>query len=127
MILDAQNLFSDEQAITADAVSTNVVDLGSAGGDNNFSIAITITEAFNTLTSLEIQLQTDSVEAMSSAVVISEMSVLQADLTLGATYEFKVPSLRTEQFLRLNYDVTGTNPTTGTITAAVVKDFQSNG
>jgi hypothetical protein len=31
MIFDAQNLFSDAQAITASAVSTNVIDFGASG------------------------------------------------------------------------------------------------
>ena len=68
MIFSAQQLFSDDQAITASADSTNVIDLGVAGtpygaaaalnrdiGDGaGIPILVQITEAFEYLTSLEV-------------------------------------------------------------------------
>ena len=127
MFLDAQNLFSNSQALTADANSTNTVDLGVGGGDSNFEIALAVTEAFNTLTSLNVTVMTDDNTSFSSAVaVVATGAIALADLTIGASFVIRIPANKTERYLRLAYDVVGSNPTTGEIDAAVVCDYQSN-
>ena len=48
MIFDKQNLFSDAQAITADAASTNVIDLGPTGtpvGGSLVGVTVRVTVA----------------------------------------------------------------------------------
>ena len=58
MLLDAQNLFSDAQAITATAASTNVIDTGSAKDDGKGAgvpLLIQCVEDFDNLTSLTIR------------------------------------------------------------------------
>lgn len=142
MIFDAQGLFSDSQAITADAGSTNCIDLGATGTPYGGSalvrdvgkgcgipISITVTEAFNNLTSLQISVQTDDNSSFSSAAtrVLTEAIPL-ASLTLG--YQFQgiayLPEGTNERYVRLYYDVTGTAPSTGKITAGVVAARQTN-
>lgn len=131
MILDTQALFSDAQAITASAASTNVVDLGAAkdlGAGCAIPILIQVVEDFNTLTSLAIALQVDDNAAFSSATTVQTTSVVLADLVAGKRIPpMWVPEGVDEQYVRLNYTVTGTNPTTGKITAGFSMGNQTNG
>ena len=139
MILSAQQLFSDDQAITANADSTNVIDLGVAGTPhgavaplNNdkgkgtkIPILIQVTEAFNTLTSLEIKISTGATTALGTTVI--SKVVLLADLVLG--YQFPVdvlPNEIDERYLGIEYVVVGTPPTLGKITAGISMGNQTN-
>ena len=128
MLIDYEGLFSDDQAITGDAPSTNLIDLQVARGigtGNPVKIRVSVTAAFNNLTSLEILFQTDDSAAFSSAKEVgSSGDILAAALVAGAYFDFYVPAAQTERFLRLSYDVTGTNPSTGKLHAAIVADFQ---
>lgn len=142
MIFDKTTLFSDAQAITADAVSTNVIDLLATGTVYGAASALTkdvgkgqalklhiqVVEAFNTLTSLTISVQCDSVENFATPKTLVSETILLADLIAGKTSNIMaVPAGTDERYLRLNYDVTGTNPTTGKITAGLVMGSQTNG
>ena len=123
MLLDQKNVFSDNQAITADAVSTNVIDFTKAGmgPGNPLSVIVQVTEAFNNLTSLEFQVQSCAVEGFGSGVVTHQkVSIALASLTLGKRVDLGSLLDGTLQYVRLNYDVTGTNPSTGKITAALL-------
>jgi len=128
MILDQENLFSDAQAITTSAKSTNVLDFGHAfdsGVGADVSLALRVNEAFNNLTSLAVSIETDDNEGFSSAKVIAEHTFLAAELTAGAVLDIALPKNRVEQYLRLDYAVTGTNPTTGQLTAGFVPTANS--
>lgn len=135
MIFDATNLFSDGQAITVTAVSTNVIDLGATdtpkhgeraitrdlGKGNKIDLYVQVTETFNTLTSVKVTLQKDTVENFASPETVIEVTVLLADLVAG--YVLPVPVLprgTDQRYLRLNYTVTGTAATLGKITAGLV-------
>lgn len=130
MILDKQTLFSDDQAIVATAVSENVIDLGVArelGKGVPIPVLIQVTEDFNTLTSLTIDLQVDDNAAMTSAKVVQSVSVLLADLVAGKRVPpMWLPEGIDEQYMTLNYTVVGTVPTTGKITAGVSMGNQTN-
>ncbi len=129
MIMDRTLLFSDRQAITATAASTNVVDLGAA---RNMSpgkvvpLAIAVTETFNNLTSLAVSIETDDNAAFSSATTVATgVTYPAADLVAGK--QLLLPDVLTgkERFVRLKYTVVGTAPTTGRITAGVTAGNQS--
>lgn len=127
MYVDNENIYSEDQAITADAVSTNVVKHGNigVGRGEKLNLIIEVTEAFNNLTNLIITLQSDTAEAMGSPVAVLAKTILLADLTLGAKFNLGEPEIgspATEIFSRLNFDVTGTNPTTGALNAFWAKD-----
>lgn len=136
MILDQQTLLSDAQAITATAASTNILDLGpirlgavrDIGKGVPIPLLIQVVEAFNNLTSLTVALQVDDNSAFSSAKTVWSNVVVLADLKAG---KIVIPEFITrgtdEQFLRLNYTVTGTAPTLGKVTAGVTMGNQSNG
>lgn len=143
MIVDNTLVFSDSQAITADAASTNIIDLGAAGTAFGHAAAlgrdvgkgvdipvyVTITEAFNTLTSLTISIQVDDSAGFGSAVTVATGPAMPlASLTLGAqmTFPARLPEGTNKRYVRLYYDVTGTNPTLGKVFAAIVAARQNN-
>lgn len=133
MIMDKTLLFSENQAITGTAASTNVVDLGAARamlGGQEIPLAITVTEAFNTLTSLTITVETDDADTFGSATTVyTTPAIPLADLTKGKKLHppFRLPLAIKERYVRLKYTVTGANPTTGKITAGVVAGLQADG
>lgn len=139
MIFSLQQLFSNDQAITASADSTNVIDTGVRGtpfdaaaalnGDigkgNPVCVLIQVTEDFNNLTSLEIKISTGAATTLGTTVI--SKTVLLADLVAG--YQFPVqflPHEITERYLGIEYVVTGTAPTTGKITAGITLGNQTN-
>jgi len=139
MILSAQQLFSDDQVITASADSTNVIDLGTPGTPYGASatlnqdvgkgagipILIQVTEAFNNLTSLEIIVSTGATTALGTSVL--SQTILLADLVVGKQTSFVVlPNDITERYLGIEYVVTGTAPTTGKVTAGITMGVQTN-
>lgn len=130
MYIDAQMTFSDDQAITADAASTNVIDLGVArnmGNGEAVPVLIQVTEDFDNLTSLEVKVQQDTVEGFGSPTDIATTgAVVLANLKAGYTFPIVYLPANTERYLRLYYDVTGTTPTSGTVMAAVVGGHQTN-
>lgn len=132
MILSAQQLFSDAQAITATARSTNVIDLGATGTIYGASAAMNrdigpgtpipllcqVVEAFNNLTSLTIGLEVDTVSNFASPTVVLSLVVPLASLAVGYQFPVHFVPLNTNQrYVSFNYTVTGTAPTTGKITA----------
>lgn len=142
MIFDKTLLLSDAQAITGDAASTNVIDLGAAGTvygaasaltrdpgkGNKITLLAQVVENFNTLTSLTIKIQCDTTDAFSTPKNVAEQVIPLADLKAGKTFSIMyVPPGTDERYMRLFYDVTGTDPTTGKITAGVVAAVQTNG
>ncbi|MCP5056177.1 MAG: hypothetical protein GY937_05550 [bacterium] len=139
MIFSIQNLFSDDQAITGDADSTNVIDLGVAGTPYGGAAAlhqdigkgagvpilIQVTEAFNTLTSLTITISTGATTALGTSV--ASVTIALADLVVGAQVPIMVlPNGIVERYLGVEYAVTGTDPTTGKITAGITMGNQTN-
>ncbi len=139
MIFSAQQIFSDDQVITASADSTNVIDLGlpgtpfgavaplnqDIGKGAMVPILIQVTEAFNTLTSLEIKISTGATTALGTTVI--SKVILLADLTLGKQFPIHVlPNEITEQFLGVEYVVAGTPPTLGKVTAGITMGNQTN-
>ena len=130
MLFDAKNLMSNKQAITATAASTDIIDRGDTkdvGKAGDIPLCIQVTEAFNNLTSLTIELQTDDNSGFSSAATLFSLVVPLASLTLGYQTPVIVLPQKTERYLRLNYTVTGTAPTLGKVMAGIVAGVQTNG
>ncbi len=126
MILDAENLFSDDQAITTTADSTNIIKLpDNAGPGNPLRLLLQVTETFAGGTSVAIDLETDDNEAMASPADIANIPAIAA-ATLVEGYKVEIPFLpRSNQaYSRLEYTVVGTF-TTGKMTAGFIFDEQS--
>jgi hypothetical protein len=139
MIFSAQQLFSDDQAITGDADSTNVIDLGVAGTPYDAAAALNddigkgakipllvqVTADFNTLTSLNINLSTGATTALGTT--IATQNILLADLVAGKQINLDyLPNGIVERYLGIEYDVVGTDPTLGNITAGITMGVQTN-
>ena len=122
-ILDRLNLFSNDQAITASAASTDVIDLGSSprdvGAGEMSSVLILITEGFNNLTSLTATLETAPTDAFSPATTLVSSTLSLASLTVGARFPITTLPRGTLRYLRLYHTVNGSAPSTGKITAGV--------
>lgn len=140
MILDNNNIFSDGQAITATADSTNIIDLGAPGtpygapapveqdiGKSNcIPIAVCVEQAFNNLTSLAVALMTSADNV--TWVEVATHTYLLADLSAVGQLNFpaEVPVGASRRYLKFTYTVTGTAPTTGKLFAGIVAARQSN-
>jgi len=132
MILDKSNLFSEDQAITVTANSTNVIDLGSAddmGPGTVKEIWIQATEAFTAdgAATLTVSLTTDDSAAMSSATTLyTSAAIGKASLVAG--YKIPIRGLPTgaERYLRLTYTVATGPMTAGKISAGIVNARQEN-
>ena len=129
MLLDQQALFSAAQAITATAASTNVIDTGSnkdVGKYGDIPLLIQVVEGFNNLTSLTVTVPTDDNSAFSSAADVLSMTIPLASLVLGYKSPVITLPMKMERYIRLNYTVTGTAPTTGKVTAGITGGVQTN-
>lgn len=141
MIFDNSLLLSDEQSITGDAASANVIDLGTPGTPYGSSVPLTrdigigsdvplhvsVNETFNNLTSLQVLVQTSPDNATWTTIMGGKV-VAAADLVTGYKFDvpYELPRGTNARYVRLYYDVTGTAPTTGKITAGVVAGRHSN-
>ncbi len=137
MVLDNQSIFSDSQAITGGTAliaSTNILDLGAPGktgystaqlvrrmSQGNTPLLIQAVEDIDVATTITVSIQTDSVEAFSSATNVATVDIAVADLN-KAGYVFpwdKLPRGINERYLRLAYTPNGI-ATTGKLTAGIV-------
>lgn len=147
MIFDNQSLFSDAQAITASAASTNAIDLGDTGRVYGASadlsrdigkgkpipLLIQVVEAFDSAAddeTLTIALQMDSTDTFTPDKSISLGTLSNAQLKkVGTQVPFQyVPDGVDMRYARLYYTVAGSgNFTAGKITAGIVMGRQTNG
>jgi hypothetical protein len=143
MILSANQLFSDDQAITATAISTNVIDLGLPGtpfggvaplhqdvGKGAFiPILVQVTAPFTHATSsdLTITLEVSAAAGLTSSVVLAEETIAFADLVAGKQmFNQVVPNGADLQFLGIRYTSSSGSFTGGTITAGISMGNQTN-
>ena len=124
MILDADLVFSNKQAVTATAESTNTLDLGVAGDafGQELTIHVVVDTAFATLTSLTVSLET-SANNSTWTTVLSGPAIARASLTKGASvFCVRVPQ-GLSRYVRMKYTVGGSNATAGKVTAFASKDL----
>lgn len=129
MILDALLMVSDAQAVTADAVSTNTIDLGASspsreiGSGEPMAMLVTVDVAADFTTGDEtyaFELIQSAAANLSSATVLNHRVLTAAQLALGAIFAIPLPpGTPSQRYLGMNYDVGGTTPTM-TVTAALV-------
>jgi len=116
MLIDSRLEFSDAQALTETAASTNLVDLGGdrdIGPGRTLYVVLTVDVAADFTTGNEtyaVALQTDDNVGFSSAVTLASRSIAAAALAQGSQHVIPV-TLTNERYLRLNYTLGGTSPT----------------
>lgn len=122
MILDGQNLLSNAQAVTADAASTNIIDLGAEielgiGEPMGVVFVVDVAASSGSAGTYTFNLEVDALEAMASVIAVASVTVLEATLVAGYRFVLMIPPDKSmERFLRIGYDTGGTDPTV-TITA----------
>lgn len=140
MILDNQTLFSDQQAVTATAASTNVIDLGpintgirrDIGPGKPIPVLIQVTEDFDAAgaATLAVALQVDDNSSFSSPKTVASLApIALADLVAGYQVPLDyIPRGTDERYLRLNYTVATGPMTAGKVHAGIVLGgHQTNG
>ncbi len=140
MILDYENVFSEDQAIVESATSTNLVDLGAVdskvqpyNSKGKIKLVVQSTEAFDALTNLTIALRTSATKTGTTAnsslngTVVTKFSrvILAADLIAGKFLIDQDLPLGMLRYCDLAYTVGGSNPSTGKISAYLALDGQS--
>lgn len=143
MIFSINQEFSDDQAITATAISTNVLDLGlpgtpqgavaplnqDVGKGNKIPILVQVTEDFTHATSsdLTITLEVSAAAGLTSPVVLATETIAFADLKVGKQmFNQVVPDGADLQFLGVRYTVGTTVFTAGKIQAGITMGNQTN-
>lgn len=136
MIMDQQNLFSDAQAITVTANSSNVIDTLPSGGPNtksgigdgqDISLFAQIGTAFAGGTSLAISLVSADDAGLTTNVIThyATPAIVTASLTAKSRpVQLDLPYGKYRRYVGLVYTVVGTM-TAGTITAGLVEDLQT--
>jgi len=144
MILDKFLEFSDAQAVTASAISTNVIDLSPSGngvntntlkdigtGEDVYLVVITNTAATDAGSdaTLAVSLESDSTEnlATSATVHFSTGALAFAAFSPAGTVlaNVKLPAGNYERYLGVRYTVVDGNLTAGKFDAFLVKDAQA--
>ena len=129
MILDKENMFSEAQALTSDADSTNIIDLGVEGYGKGQAIPIFIQvqEAFDNLTNIKFTLQSAVNAAFTTTVSHQSVTVLLASLdAVGDRVNLGYLPEDVHRYVKIDYDLTGSTPTAGKVDAGLVLDKQTN-
>ncbi|HEX9446802.1 MAG TPA: hypothetical protein VF920_02445 [Dongiaceae bacterium] len=136
MILDSTNLFSNQQAVTTSANSTNVIDLVAArdlgpGYDINFFIAVTQDVAAAGAATVQFALVTaDSADLLTNPIVLMQSDAIgKAALTAGTqVLRTAVPVSRAagKRYLGVTYTVATGPLTAGKFVSGLAFDLQAN-
>lgn len=125
MIIDAHNLLSDAQAVSADAASTNTFDSGSAGndvsvGENPLVLVIQVDVAADFTTTdetYEFQIIQSAAANLGSPDILAQRTIAASALTAGSLHYLQLPpGSKTKRYLGAYYNVGGTSPSV-TVTA----------
>ena len=123
MLIDAQTLFADGQALTDNAASENVIDFGVArdmGAGENFYIGVVVTA--NITGTLQINLEGSVDEAFSTPVVKADLGSMAASAPAGTTIFFRVsPGVMDLRYARLDFN----GATGGSVKAFITKDVNA--
>ncbi len=119
MLLDAQNIFSDNQSITEESVnSTNIVAFGK-GDISYLPLFIVVSEDFNDATDLTVSIQTADNAEFSTPKTLAKSTLELKELKTGKRFPLNHLPSGCEGYIRLLYTTTGTQETKGRITAGV--------
>lgn len=139
MILDKQNMFSEAQAVTASAVSTNTIDLGVARdiGPAELSVVITVDVAataagaatvnFQVISSAAANLGSPTILGQTDAIGKAELTAGRRPIVLTVPRSVLLAQPVGQRYLGLQYTVATGPLTAGSFTAGLVLDVQDIG
>lgn len=140
MILSAEQMFSDGQALTATAASTNIIDLGApgtvlgapaalqrdVGKGTPIPIFVSLDVASGgTSPTLDVALQMDDNAGFSSPTTLASAPQVAGGAAGDQVALYYLPEGITQRYIRLNYTLGGTSPTY-TVSAGLPAATQSN-
>lgn len=132
MILDAHNLFSDAQAVTATANSTNVIDSSVArdlGAGEEIYLVVMVDVAMTDSGSdstVAVTLVTDDNASLSSKTTVQTIGTFAATSAAGSRFIAKLqPSALYERYIGVTYTVAGGDLSTGSFTAFLTKNIDA--
>ena len=123
-MLDNFTVFSDSQAITGTAASTNYIStMPFAGRGEPVKLMFKVVETFNKLTNLTVAVQQTTADdtTFAAAETVASFTVDLAYLKVGYEAPFRFMPAISKPLVRLYYTVSGTNPDDGKIFAAIVE------
>ena len=117
MLLDETLVFSEAQAITAEAASTNVVDQGAAGDAYNaLWVVVNVKVDFTGATALGVNVETADNASFTGPKVLASVQAPAASLKAGNNIvALRLPA-GCKRYIRLKYVPTG-SPTAGKVKA----------
>lgn len=133
MIMDAELTLSDAQAITASAISTNVIDLTNVrdiGKGKRLKLVLNVDETFaddSSNSTVAVSLVTDDNAAMGSVATIRSLITFAALTAAGTQRVFDIePELAVafQRYLGVYYTVANGDLSAGKISASIVLDAQ---
>ena len=132
-IVDQLQIFSEKQAVTADAVSTNVVDLLKArdlGSGSKEFIALDVTTDLAGAGKVVVNLQTSGTENFTASRTV-QMFEIPSATKAGRRFFYAIPPASTDdtlgvnqRYLRIQYDVQGI-VSAGNVTARLTEDVST--
>lgn len=134
MILDKLLMFSDKQAVTATAASTDVIDLGPIDGTRRdigvgypleFWALVNTTATASGAATVNVQLQTSPDNSTWTSIYESGALALAALIAGKRIVSAKVPS-GVQKYLRVNYTVSTGPLTAGAFTSGINLDVDNN-
>lgn len=124
MFIDKELTFSDKQAVTASAASSNYYNQGTIAdlGMSNALLMLGFYEDFAATgaATLTVSIQTDDNNTFSSPKTVSSQQYAIADLKAGKQYFLPLPIGTDEKYIRVFYTVATGPFTAGKITATIV-------
>lgn len=118
MLIDTLGEYSDAQALTATAISTNVIDHG--GSSPQIGVGSPLWVHFNVVVAADFSqadetysfaFETDDNAAHSSAVILNTRAILAAVLVIGYKFSMSVPGEAMQRYSAVRYTLGGTSPT----------------
>lgn len=130
MIIDRQLQVSNEQAVTATAASTDVIDFGqttpNVGMSDHFDLSITVDEAVTAAGAATVTFSIqDSADNSSWADVALTAAIGKVALPIGTQITIPMPNVH-RRYVRVNYTVATGPLTAGKFSAQFVTGIQLN-
>jgi len=132
MILDAALMFSNPQAVTADAASTDYIDLGAVrnlGVGENLYVFVVCTVAMtdgSSNSTCTVTIESDDNSSFSSAVARQTIGTFAALSAIGTRLVARLqPDVINERYIRLKYTMANGDLTTGSFKAGICHDVDA--